>query len=180
MDWKIPYRKESLFGTTMNHLRFIQKALYPLRRSYGFDFDIYKVTATAFDTKLGRSRKSISKTPVKRGLVLPAKEATRFLYDLGNILLSRDFSRGGFFDVSDRLFVIPFDALPKGFTVETDDYIVFKQRGIAKRYEAASVTDFPEANAILVKGKETPEEFFNQVHTVCVHEVINMEEALSV
>jgi len=145
----------------MNSLSFIKKSLYRLKQRYGLLVDVYNITTSAVDRDTGLRTRTLAKRRVQRVLVLDSKQWTQFEYDLSWIMAGRSFSMGGHFDSSERLFIFDQKDLLNFEIVDTGDlsYVVYN----GQKYTVLETNRYDDRKAIIVKGKHTEGEPFNQI-----------------
>ena len=114
-----------------NNLREIRIILYRLKRSYGLPAKIVRPLTSIQNVTTGEITRTFDEFPIKRVIILPARDLRNFIYDLAFIAASKNFTEGGLFDQKTRAMIIDIRDAPKGFVLTMNDHIVFETR----RYE---------------------------------------------
>lgn len=109
----------------MEQLHFIRQTLYTLKRQYGFELDVYRITNSVTDVETGVKVVSRVKYTVDRAIVLPSSLIRKDAYDLAYFAANKNFTYGATFDVDTRMIVLDADDLPIDFEIKLDDFIVF-------------------------------------------------------
>lgn len=123
-----------------NKLRFIRDVVYRMKRSYGLPIDYYQLVEHEMDPESGNKTTTLTKTHVRKAIVLRAREFRSFVYDLAFISANKDFTTGGFFDPEDRRVILDRQDMPAGFEPKVDDYIIFQNN----KYEVSELFEFEE------------------------------------
>ena len=134
----------------MNRLAFITRILYRLKRRYGSLVDIVYVTSNTVDRATGVETTTKSGVRVQRMIVLPSVIHREFSYDLAYIAAAKNFTYGGFFDTSERQFIVDTKDLPIDFEIKVDDYFVYDR----VRYDVKKSERFEENRAYFITGKQ--------------------------
>ena len=116
-------------------LRFLEKAIYKLKRSYGMPVALHKIDQHEIDTSTGVKTTTLGVIYINKAIVLRAREFRSFVYDLAYISANKDFTTGGYFDPEDRRCIIDAGDL-NGYVPTTDDYIIFQNQryDISEKY----------------------------------------------
>ena len=134
-----------------NRLAFISKVLYRLKRRYGASVDILRRTSSVVDRETGLKTVQTRLIRLRRVIVLPAQLAREFSYDLAYIAAAKNFTYGGFFDTTERRFIVDTKDLPTDFEIEIGDYFVYDQ----VRYDVKTSERFEDARAFFVQAKQS-------------------------
>lgn len=86
--------------------------------------------------------------------------STKFLYDLGTIMLGRDFSQGGFFGLDDKTVVFDRDELPKSFILKEGTFITFGNNN----FRVAEYKLWDNSNYLLIKAKHVQADHIPTFH----------------
>ncbi len=113
-----PRRKET---------RMIRKAIYRLKRDYGFPIRLYKITKVTLDLEAGTKTRRVKYKSIPRAVFVTARLYRSFVYDLSYIAANKNFVSGGFFDSEDRVIFIDWQDT-RDFEIEVDDYIVYDNK----------------------------------------------------
>ena len=129
-----------------NNLPFQRQALYILKRHYGVEVDLYKISSDTYDLETGESTKSWNKYTIRKAIVLRGKDVRDFIYDLSFIASNRNFTYGGFFDVDTRYVIIDKKDISQDESVEItqNDHLQFN----GKRWEILEVLGYEENSQI--------------------------------
>lgn len=146
-------------------LTFIKKVIYKLKRSYGLPIDYYQIVGHSLDPQTGDKVTILTKTKIRRAVVLRAREFRSFVYDLAFISANKDFTTGGYFDPEDRKIIIDPKDVPVGFEPNVDDYFIYQN----VKYEIKEVFHFEEDYAYTMLARK-----------LRGAPIVRIEEALSV
>lgn len=134
-----------------NRLTALRRVVYRLKRIYGLPVDLYKITPGETDYETGEKSAVYNKVHIKRAIVQPARLHRDFVYDLAYISANKDFTGGGFFDVSDRRIIIDAKDLPIGWVPTLNQFVIIG----AKRYELKSFYEFEADMGYILVVRET-------------------------
>ena len=104
-------------------LRHIQRNLYHLGKRYGKNVYLNKISSHSTDLQTGVKTTSYDISFVRNALVLRAREFQAFVYDLAFISANKDFTTGGFFDLTRRWIVLRASNLPEGVVPNVGDRV---------------------------------------------------------
>lgn len=135
----------------MNRLAFISKVLYRLKRRYGEPVDLIRRLSSTVDRETGLKTVRTATIRLKRVICLPAQLSREFSYDLAYIAAAKNFTYGGFFDTTERRFIVDTRDLPADFEIKIGHYLVYDQ----VRYDVKTVERFEDARAFFVQAKQT-------------------------
>jgi len=147
----------------MHKLRFINRTLYRLKRSYGIPVSLYKyISVTDIDT--GTITETFTVTNIRKALVEPTREMRSFVYDLAYISANKDFTMGGFFDPSDRIVVVDRKRdIPRDWgDLNLNQFFMIKN----KRYDIKSLQEYENNSAIVCVCRETQGQVLTHMTTV--------------
>lgn len=87
---------------------FIKSVIRSLKRKFGQRITLYKTTSTGtMDWTSGSvSGRSVESKEVKRAIILPGRTTRKFSYDIGFLAANKNFTYGGFYDVTQREVII--------------------------------------------------------------------------
>ena len=147
----------------MSKLRFINRTLYRLKRSYGTPVDLYKFTSTT-DINTGEITETFTVKKIRRALVEPTREMRSFVYDLAYISANKDFTMGGFFDPSDRIVVVDRKRdIPSDWgDLNLNQFFMIKN----KRYDIKSLQEYENNSALVFICRETQGQVLTHMATV--------------
>jgi hypothetical protein len=132
-----------------NSLAFIADVIYRLKREYGGLVNIQRRTLNTVDLCTGQKTQEKDAIQVLRAIILPTRLQRKFDYDLTYIAAAKNFTYGGFYDTDTRSFIFDTADLPKGFTFNIDDALIFKHL----RYELKEISQFEFFEAFLIIAK---------------------------
>lgn len=121
----------------MNHLIFIKKQLYILKRQYGKCLDIYASSENGGpDLTTGKRNLLITKYHIKKGIVLPLSMVAQGLYNQAFMKnIGREYAYGNILETEMKTVIIDAKDLPSGVILTTDNYVIFNHN----RYEIMKV-----------------------------------------
>ncbi len=151
-----------------NTLRQIKLILYRLKRNYGVPIQIYTPTTSTSNILTGVVTRVYKIVAVPKAIVLSGDQIRTFTYDLSYIATNRNFTYGGFFDRTLRLFILENE-------VTSDDHIIYDN----KRYEVKEVTTIPEGSGYVVLGNEIAEAAEFEVHEVVITQLLGVTQNAS-
>lgn len=128
------------------NLRQIKTIIYRLKRSYGQPLLIQYPITNVVNLTTGDMTRVYTTVSVKRAVVLPAKIAKDFVYDLSFIAANKNFTMGGYFDKDARVVILE----NKDFVTEISlrDHIEFEQQ----RFEIKTIDRSLYATMLLVQA----------------------------
>jgi hypothetical protein len=135
----------------MHKLKFINRTLYRLQRSYGVPVTLYKfISESNLDT--GVITETYTVKEIRRALVEPTREVRSFVYDLAYISANKDFTSGGFFDPADRLVVIDRKKdLRNWGKIDLEQFFMIDNR----RFDIKSIQEYENNSAVVCMCRET-------------------------
>jgi hypothetical protein len=135
----------------MNRLSFITKVLYRLKRRYGSVLDIVWRVSSTVNRETGEKVVVRDAHRVMRAIVLPSVIHREFSYDLAYIAAAKNFTYGGFFDTTERRFIVDARDLPTDFEIKIGQYLVYDR----VRYDVKEVSRFEENRAFFITAKQS-------------------------
>lgn len=127
--------------------RFIRQNIYQLKRQFGVPLKLVRRTNTgSVDIRSGQPSVSYEVYELDKAVLLPTKETTNKEWARE----SQQFSRGGYFEIGTRSFIIDVVDLPEDFKIKEDDMLIYNDR----RYDIFEIQDYEEMRAYLVRGLE--------------------------
>lgn len=127
--------------------RFLTQNLYQLKRQFGVPLRLVRRTAIgSVDVRTGQPSVSYDSYEIQYAVLLPTKETTNKEWSRE----VQEFSRGGYFEIGTRSFIIDTRDLPEDFKIKEDDYLVYNDR----RYDIFEIQDYEELRAFFVRGLE--------------------------
>ena len=117
--------------------RFIRRAIYRLKRDYGFALTLHKITSVTTNLETGVKSRTTQFKRIQRAIILPARLFRSFVYDLSFIAAAKNFTSGGFFDPDEKAIIIDWRDV-RDFTIEVDDYVIYDN----KQFQVVSIRDF--------------------------------------
>ncbi len=141
----------------MADFRFIKTVVYKLKRRYGQQILLTKVTSkgTSDYTTGTISGRTTDTKNIKKAVILPSRQTRNFNYDLSYIAANKNFTYGGFYDISQRDVIIENKDLGT-FVLSQDTMITFN----SETYEIKEFQEYPNIKAwylvmVRVKGDRT-------------------------
>ena len=159
-----PRRKET---------RLIRKALYRLKRDYGFPIRLYKITNVTLDLEAGTKTRRVRYKSIPRAVFVTARLFRSFVYDLSFIAVNKNFVSGGFFDPEDRVILIDWQDT-RDFEIEVDDYIVYDD----KHYLITGRRIFENNAGYLVKVRGVTGSELGDIGALDMHSVIEITQTV--
>lgn len=132
-------------------LQYIRATLYRMKRSYGLPIDLCQQTLGQTDLQTGEKDISYMKVSIPRAIIQPARTSRSFVYDLAYISANKDFTSGGFFDVSDRRIILDAADLPADWELDNDQFIIYNNR----RYDIKGFYEFEADMGFILMVRET-------------------------
>lgn len=129
--------------------------IYQLKRTHGRSTYLYDFINQTVNRQTGESYSEYTTYFIRKAIILSAREARRFVYDLAFIAAAKNFTQGGFFDSSQRLILIDRRDLPNTFELSISDRLMFDDR----RYEIVDFEEFQSNYAIVVSALKDVEEY---------------------
>lgn len=111
-----------------NNLVFLRRALYQLKRDYGYEAALYRTVVGATD--LGTGEKSVTRIKYKiaKCIVIPFAAQALGFYSSAYLKAAREFAYGGLQDQDVKQIIIDGADLPAGFRVQQEDYLVYEHK----------------------------------------------------
>ena len=158
----------------MNRLVFISRVLYRLKRRYGATVDLIWRTSSTVDRETGLKTVEKDSIRLQRVIVLPSQVHREFSYDLAYIAAAKNFTYGGFFDTTERRFIVDTRDLPPDFEIKVGYYLVYDR----VRYDVKTVEKFEDARAFFLTAKQaTSVDNSNQIELHLFSEISLTSEA---
>jgi len=108
----------------MNTVRQIKLILYRLKHDFGQLINIITTNCISQSVTTGAIVRNERTIKVKRAIVVDEKISRDFVYDLSFIAANKNFTYGGMFDTSTRIFIIDGVDLPRGYVPTLNDRCV--------------------------------------------------------
>ena len=154
----------------MNQLRFIRDTLYDLKRRYGEVVDFVRIVSSTVDRETGDKTVVKAGLRVNRCIVLNSYELRKFVYDLSFIATNKNFTYGGFFDQTQRDFIV--DAVDINYEPAQGQYLVYD--GV--RFDIHQVQRFEGRTGYLIRGKQTKGIDTDNVINLSLHTQLNFTD----
>lgn len=154
----------------MNQLRFIRDTLYDLKRRYGEVVDFIRIVSSTVDRETGDKIVVKSGLRVNRCIVLNSYELRKFVYDLSFIATNKNFTYGGFFDQTQRDFIV--DAVDINYEPLQGQYLVYD----GTRFDIHQVQRFEGRTGYLIRGKQTKGIDIDNVINLSLHTQLNFTD----
>lgn len=91
------------------------------------------------------------KVSIPRAIIQPARTSRSFVYDLAYISANKDFTSGGFFDISDRRIILDAADLPADWELDNNQFIIYNNR----RYDIKGFYEFEANMGFILMVRET-------------------------
>jgi len=124
--------------------------IYAMKRQYGAPILLRRKGNVTADPKTGTPTYENHTWLIRRAAVLPEEVTRDAKQSISLITAQKQMVQGGGFDVGKRTFLIDARDLPKGHTVEKDDWIVFDDR----HYDIDTINEYAYKSAWIIVGKE--------------------------
>jgi len=109
----------------MNNVRQIRRVIYSLKKTLGFPVSILVLASIDQDLQTGEIDHSDRVINIRRAVIATAKEVRDFAYDLSFIAANKNFTYGGFFDISQRIMILDGKDLPSDYSPSINDRCVY-------------------------------------------------------
>lgn len=153
-----------------NKLIFFNNTVYGLEKDYGFRTDLYRPVETV-DYRTGRKIVTRNKYPIRRAVFFPDQLSRDYNYAS---LFGKDMQFGGILEAGQRRVLINKKRLPKGFEIQTTDYLVFNHL----RYEIVRIDEMELANYWHLIIKKLTGQLPNEIHERCVKSLLTFSELI--
>jgi len=148
----------------------IRHVLYSLKRSFGGQIDVHKLTASTTDVRTGQREQTVTVTRIARTPVLPGHTARKAVRGISLISANKEMVTGGTYDSQKKDFIIDRRDAPNLSTLTADDWIVYAGR----KYQVAEVEALEFDAAWIVTAKELVGEMSQRVIRVEVSEALRL------
>jgi hypothetical protein len=153
----------------MNKLIHFNNTVYELSKSYGFKIDIYKIVETV-DFQTGVRTIATTKYKVKKAVILPNQLYRDFRP------IDPNYQFGGPIDIEKRGVLVNKKYLPKGFTLQENDYVVFN----GDKYNVSDRHEMELADYIFFTIKKVHGESVTQIHDFRFVDRLTLTDAMEV
>jgi len=133
-----------------NNLREIRKIIYNLKRQFGLPIIIRSPLSSTNNLETGKSTRTYTSYTIRRAIILTSTEIRDLAYDLAYIAANKNFTYGGFFDLTERTVIIDAKDLPTDFRLSLNDHLIFQTR----QYEIMEVCEAEHHMSYLLHVKE--------------------------
>ena len=151
----------------------IRRVLYALKRQYGGQIDVHKLSASETNVRTGQKLQTVTVTRIKRAIVLPGHTARKVIRGISLISANKMMVTGGSYDSQKGDFIIDRRDAPGLPALTADDWIVYQGR----KYQVAEVDAFEFDAAWIVTAKELVGEVPQQTFRVGVSDSLNLTSA---
>lgn len=160
----------------INRLRIIRQVMYRMKLRYGSRVRLLRRTNVSIDRETGDKTMTIEGLYIRRALVLPNTVHREFYYDLAFIASNKNFTYGGHVGTAERRVVFDKKSLRLGansyWTLEVGQWFLSE----GQRYEIKEISQFEEAEAWLVTGKQSLNEASDSVITEAISSAIDLTQ----
>ncbi len=154
--------------------RLIRKAIYRLKRDYGFAITLHKITDVALNLETGVKTRTTRFKKIQRAVILPGRMFRSFVYDLSYIAAAKNFTSGGFFDADDKVIIIDWQDV-RDFTINVDDYVLYDN----KQFQVVSIRDFELDTAYFLKVRAVIGSPISDVSNPAVTDTVTLTETVT-
>lgn len=160
----------------INRLRMIRQVMYRMKFRYGCKVRLLRRTNVSVDRATGDKTMTIEGLYIRRALVLPNTVHREFFYDLAFIASNKNFTYGGQVGTAERRVVFDKKSLRISagvyWTLEVGQWFLSE----GKRYEVKEISQFEEAEAWLVTGKQSLGEPSDSEIDVAISSAVNLTQ----
>jgi hypothetical protein len=157
-----------------NNLVHFRRALYQLKREYGFPAALYRTVVGDTNLQTGLKSTTRIKYAIKRCVILPVNTISLGFYSSALLKAARQFSYGGFQDQDIKNVLVDGRDLPKGFEILQEDYLVYQH----KKFEMVKIAELEQGIGyhLIVNGLRgmVP----NEVHEASVFQTLRFTGVL--
>jgi len=157
----------------MGPSRSIRGVLYELKKQFGVPGALYKTTTSSADLATGKVSKTRVKYGVRRIIDLPQSLLTTKIYALSFIAANKNFTYGGYFDKDTKFFLLDQGDLPKGTTIQGEDFLVVKHQ----RFEIKNVETMEYDLGHVIVANKVAGQPTDEVHEVFVYQGIRFGQS---
>ena len=124
--------------------RFVKSVIRSLKRKHGQSIVLYKTTVqgTIDWTEGTVTGRTTSTKSIKKAVILPGRATRKFSYDITFLAANKNFTYGGFYDVTQRDMIIDQSDIGS-FGIDLDTRIRFN----GSDYRIRELNEFEESNA---------------------------------
>lgn len=154
-----------------NLSRRINQTMYALKRKWGGSFVIYQMGDATVNSQTGVRNVPQAVTPVRRGIIMPAKTIREAMQTISVISANKTFVSGGSYDSSTKTFIVDRVDAPNLDLTESD-WIVYDNR----RFEVKEFQEFEFDSAWVITGKAIEGEIPEQIRLLSADNLIRVEQ----
>ncbi len=158
-----------------NNLVFLRRLLYQLKRDYGYEGALYRMTLGATNLETGAKNLTRVRYGIDRCVVLPYKFDSQGFYGAALMKTGRQFSYGGFQDQDMKHIIIDGSDLPDDFEIQPDDYFVYQH----KKFEIVKIEELEQELGYLLIANYLRGVVPNEVHEANVYQSIRLVQGVS-
>lgn len=155
----------------------VRGILYDLKRQHGVEVDYHAIgpVVTPFNVETGeQAARSLTGIRISQAITFDAMAWLKFEYDLGYIAANKNFTYGGTFEVTDRVFVFDANDLQGNVPGQENHYIVFD----GKRYEPKQITTLDYQAGYVIHAGATQAQTLGRVINVSVQHGLVIEQVI--
>lgn len=157
-----------------NNLIFLRRLLYKLKREYGYEGALYRITLGATNLETGAKSLTRVKYQIDRMVVLPFKFDSASFYGASLLKAGREFAYGGFQEQDMKRVILDGSDLPEGFEVQPDDYLVYDH----KKFEIVRVEELENDLGYHLTVNYLRGSIPNEVHEAVVYQSLRLVQGV--
>jgi hypothetical protein len=151
----------------------LRRVLYALKRQYGGQIDVHKLTASTTDVRTGQKQQTVTVARIDRAPVLPGHTARKAIRGISLISANKEMVTGGTYDSQKRDFIIDRRDAPTLSGLTADDWIIYAGR----KFQVAEVEALEFDAAWIVTAKELVGEVPKQAIRVGVSDQMSLSSS---
>ena len=155
-----------------NNLRQITAIIYNLKRQYGRRIWLYYPQTITNDVETGEMAVTPIVISIKRAIVLDAKTARDFVYDLSFVAANKNFTYGGHFDAAKRMFIVDMKDIPKTFIIDIHTWVAYA----GKLYVIKEVYDAEHRRSVAIVAQHFDGQPSNQIITQTARQMMGIRD----
>lgn len=151
-------------------LNFQKRMMYKLKRDMGIPVSYYQPIQNDQDVETGEITRDYTVIQIRRAIVFETRQLRSFIYDLSFIAANKNFTMGGYFDVTDRLVAFHKIDVPSTFVPSNNDHMVIKHR----KYMVKEIAELEDNEILAFKVKEIKGLIVREFHTISLENVMEL------
>lgn len=162
-------------GSVSNVLRQVKVIIYRLKRNYGIPARIMVDESLDQNLQTGVITRQERVININRAIVVTPKMARDFAYDLSFIAANKNFTYGGFYDVSKRNMIVDTKDLPSWYVPDLNQRCVIN----GERYEIEGHEIVTGGTAYLLHLNHITNAPTEDIHEVQAKSSENLDQEIS-